>query len=243
MLFTGRRLADDTGPFTNGNAMASDGFEPPKYLASLIMAVNDGAKTAQAGALFFALVGIYLLATAFSTTDEDLLLGRALTIAQIGATLPLTFSFAIVPLAFVFLHIYTLTRYHMLAMNLRQFLTELGRAVPSERDRERCRQLLANIEFIQALVVQPGSLQFSPLWRWLVCGTVAGFPVFVLLLVQINALRYQNEFITWVQKLALLVDMFVLVWFFHRNPLREFPLQRRLGRMRRWAHLPNQSNL
>ena len=41
-------------------------FEPPKYLASLIAAINDGAK---AGMLLFMLVGLYLLATAFSASD------------------------------------------------------------------------------------------------------------------------------------------------------------------------------
>ena len=71
----------------------SDGFEPPKYLSSLISTVNDGAKAAQAGAL----VGLYLLASAFSATDEDLLRGRTVTISQIGATLPVSFSFAVAP--------------------------------------------------------------------------------------------------------------------------------------------------
>ena len=79
-----------------------EAFEPPKYLASLIAAVNDGAKSAQAGAFLFLLVGLYLLATAFSSSDEDLLLGKAVTISQIGASLPVSFSFAIAPLVFVF---------------------------------------------------------------------------------------------------------------------------------------------
>jgi hypothetical protein len=129
-----------------------DGFEQPKYLASLIAAVNDGAKAAQAGALAFAVVGVYLLATAFSASDEDLLRGRAVTISQIGATLPISFPFAIAPLVFVFLHICTLARYDMLAASVRQFLAELQRSVVWEADRERCRQLLTNVEFIQALV-------------------------------------------------------------------------------------------
>ena len=115
----------------------SDGFEPPKYLASLIAAVNDGAKAAQGGALFFALVGVYLLATAFSASDEDLLRGRTVTISQIGATLPVSFSFAIAPFVFVFLHIYTLVRYDLLAANVRQFLAELRRTVLGEADRVR----------------------------------------------------------------------------------------------------------
>jgi hypothetical protein len=53
-----------------------DAFEPPKYLTSLIAAINDGAKSVQAGAFLFLLVGLYLLATAFSSSDEDLLLGK-----------------------------------------------------------------------------------------------------------------------------------------------------------------------
>jgi hypothetical protein len=200
--------------------MSADGFEPPKYLASLITAINDGAKAAQAGALFFLLVGLYLLATAFAASDEDLLLGRTVTISQIGANLPVSFSFAIAPFGFVFLHIYTLVRYDMLAANVRQFLAELRVAVSLEADRERCRQLLANVEFIQALVALPGSRLYSPVWRWLFRVMVAGFPVVVLLLVQINALRYQSDFITWVQRMALLLDLTALVWFFRRNPAR-----------------------
>ena len=38
----------------------------------------------------FALVGVYLLATAFSASDEDLVRGRTVTISQIGATLPIS---------------------------------------------------------------------------------------------------------------------------------------------------------
>jgi uncharacterized protein YjbI with pentapeptide repeats len=201
-------------------AKDSDGFQPPKYLASLIAAVNDGAKTAQAGALLFALVGVYLLATAFSASDEDLLRGRTVVISQIGVSLPPVFSFAIAPLVFVFLHIYTLARYDMLAANVRQFLDELGSPALAEADRERCRQLLANVEFIQALIAPRTSRLYSPVWRWLVYTVIVIFPVLVLLLVQINALRYQSVGIIWVQRGWLTIDLIALVWFFHRNPLK-----------------------
>jgi uncharacterized membrane protein YdbT with pleckstrin-like domain len=102
-----------------------DAFEPPKYLTSLIAAANDGAKSAQTGALAFSLVGLYLLATAFSTTDEDLLLEHTMPVSQIGVQVPVIFSFAIAPAVFLFLHAYTLIRYDMLAANLRQFRTGL----------------------------------------------------------------------------------------------------------------------
>jgi uncharacterized protein YjbI with pentapeptide repeats len=207
-----------------------EGFEPPKYLSNLIAAVNDGAKAAQSGALAFALVGVYLLATAFSASDEDLLRGRAVTISQIGATLPLSFSFAIAPFVFVFLHIYTLARYDMLASNVRQFLSELRRTVRSKLDQERCRQLLANVEFVHALAAPRASQLYSWVWRWLVRVMIAGFPVFVLLLVQVNALRYQSLSILRVQRAWLAIDLLALVWFFYRNPLRGDTL-----RIRRWV--------
>jgi hypothetical protein len=55
-------------------------FEPPKYLTSLIAAVNDGAKSAQTGAIAFSLLGLFLVATAFSTADEDLLLEHTMPV-------------------------------------------------------------------------------------------------------------------------------------------------------------------
>ncbi|MGY3420315.1 hypothetical protein ACVWZW_000790 [Bradyrhizobium sp. F1.13.4] len=196
-----------------------DQFEPPKYLASLIASVNDGAKAAQGGALAFLLVGIYLLATAFSASDEDLLLGKTVTISQIGASLPVSFSFAIAPLVFVFLHVYTLVRYDMLAANVRQFRYELQDSVRTESDRERCRQLLANVEFVTALVVPRQSALYTRFWPSLFVGIIAVFPVSLLLLVQINALRYQSDVIVSAQRVWLALDLSALAWFFARNRL------------------------
>jgi len=224
-------------PITN-RRKTMEAFEPPKYLASLIAAVNDGAKSAQAGAFLFLLVGLYLLATAFSASDEDLLLGKAVTISQIGASLPPSFSFAIAPMVFVFLHVYTLVRYDLLAKNVQQFRTELRNTVPLEADRERCRQLLANVEFIVALTAPRRSALYSRFWPWLFRSMVAWFPVAVLLLVQINALRYQSELILWVQRAWLALDLLALVWFFRRNPLDGSAWPKwRPARIRRWAGL------
>src|SRR3954447_24663261 len=105
-----------------------EGFEPPRYLGSLIASVNDGAKSAQTGALAFAAIGLYLLATAFSATDEDLLLDRILAISQLSAQIPATVSFAMMPILFVALHVFTLIRYDMPAANVNQFRKDLATA-------------------------------------------------------------------------------------------------------------------
>jgi uncharacterized protein YjbI with pentapeptide repeats len=200
-------------------AAAAGRFQPSPYVASLIAAINDGAKAAQGGALLFLLVGVYLFATAFSASDEDLLLGKTVTIAQVGTSLPVAFPFAIAPLVFVFLHIYTLSRYDMLAANLRHLLNELEDEVGEPSDREDCRQLLANIEFVATLSAPPGSSLYSRFWPWLFRIIVVVFPVTVLLLVQVNSLRYQSALILWAQRGWLALDLTALIWFFRRNAL------------------------
>jgi hypothetical protein len=41
---------------------------------------------------------------------------------------------------------------------------ELRETVPREADRERCRQLLTNVEFIMALTTPRGSALYSRFW-------------------------------------------------------------------------------
>lgn len=200
--------------------MAAESFEPPKYIDALIKAINDGARAAQAGLLFLSLVALYLLATSFATTDEDLLLNRTTVISQIGVAVPVLSSFLLAPLVFLALHAFALIRYDMLAANLRHFNAELAQSVPLKADRERCRQLLANVEFVQALTAPRG----SPL-RSLLFGPVAVImfglvPVLVLLALQISAVRYQNETITNFQRAAVFGDLLLLAWFADRFCIR-----------------------
>ena len=139
-----------------------EAFEPLKYITSLIGAVNDGAKSAQLGALAFTAIGLFLLATAFSATDEDLLLNRALTISQLsGTAVPVVFAFGLASAVFVAVHFYTLIRYDMLVGNIRRFVGDLRAMVRFEVDRDRCRQLLANVEFVNWLAMPKGSRAWS----------------------------------------------------------------------------------
>jgi hypothetical protein len=194
-----------------------EAFKPPKYIASLIAAVNDGAKSAQLGALAFTAIGLFLLATAFSATDEDLLLNRALTISQLGgAAVPVVFAFGLAPAVFVAVHFYTLIRYDMLAGNIRRLVGDLATMVRSEADRDRCRQLLANVEFVNALAMPKWSRASSWMFDWTVRALLAGFPVLVLLIVQLQSLRLQSEWVIWTHHVCIFADIALLVWFFGR---------------------------
>jgi hypothetical protein len=189
-------------------------FDPPPYISKLIGAINDGAKSAQLGALVFVFIGLFLLATSFSATDEDLLIGTSISISQLGGVaVPVALSFGFMPAIFVALHLYTLIRFDLLMQNLRHFQAELRATVPLEKDRQSCLQLLANTEFIQAQLKPEGSFVF----RWTYRFMLAVFPVGVLLLVQLSSLRLQDHVVNIIHHLAIALDLLLLVWFFWRQ--------------------------
>ncbi|MCA3282929.1 MAG: pentapeptide repeat-containing protein [Roseomonas sp.] len=189
-------------------------FDPPPYISKLIGAINDGAKSAQLGALVFVFIGLFLLATSFSATDEDLLIGTSISISQLGGVaVPVALSFGFMPAIFVALHLYTLIRFDLLMQNLRHFEAELRAHVPRQRDRDRCLQLLANTEFIQAAVQPEASFVF----RWTYRFMLAVFPVAVLLLVQLGSLRLQSDVVNIVHHITILLDILLLIWFFRRQ--------------------------
>ena len=189
-------------------------FDPPPYISKLIGAINDGAKSAQLGAVAFVFIGLFLLATSFSATDEDLLIGKSISISQLGGVaVPVALSFGFMPAIFVALHLYTLIRFDLLMQNLRHFQAELRATVPLEKDRQSCLQLLANTEFIQAQLKPEASLVF----RWTYRFMLAVFPVGVLLLVQLSSLRLQDDVVNIIHHLAIALDLLLLVWFFWRQ--------------------------
>ncbi len=202
----------------------SGDFEPPKYIASLIAAINEGAKAAQGGVLLYLLVALYLLATVFSTSDEDLLRNRTITIAQIGAALPPSFSFAIAPLVFVFLHVYTLTRFDMLAANLRHFAAELPRMVPVRGQREHCRQLLGECG-VRARPRRPARLaaaQFRVALDGLRCCLRAS-PSWCCSWCRSTRCDTRAIGILWAQRAWIASDVLALLWFFGRNRMGVVP--------------------
>lgn len=50
------------------------------------------------------------------------------------------------------------------------------------------------------------------------CGKdIAGFPLFALTVVQLSALRYQDQGIVWAQRGAIVADAAAIVWFIRRK--------------------------
>jgi hypothetical protein len=125
----------------------TESFLAPAYIQTLIQTISNRARAAHNSALTMLLLGLYLIATAVSTTDEDLLRETTRSISQLGVQVPVVIAFALAPVIFLSFHIASILRYHALVISIKIFESELQNMVGLESDRYRCRSLLENMEF------------------------------------------------------------------------------------------------
>jgi uncharacterized protein YjbI with pentapeptide repeats len=156
----------------------------------------------------------YIAIAAGGVTHKDLLLESPVKLPFLSVDLPLVAFFFLAPILFIVSHAYTLVHFVMLGAKVGAFDAELRAQLgdaPETREGLR-RQLPSNI-FVQFLA-GPGDIRKGGLglilkaiaWTSLVIG-----PVLLLLLIQAQFLPYHLEWVTWVQRVATVVDV-ILLW-------------------------------
>lgn len=172
--------------------------------------VDDAASVS--GTLWFSYLFalFYIGIAAGGVTHKDLLLENPVRLPFLNIELPLVAFFFLAPILFVISHGYTLMQFVLLAGKVGDFNSKLSEKISGTEDARR--QLPSNI-FVQILAgprdIRKGGLGFllkSVAWISLVIG-----PILLLLLIQIQFLPYHLEWVTWVQRFALLADV-ALLW-------------------------------
>jgi hypothetical protein len=183
-------------------------------LEALQKNVEDAAAVSAGFWLSYLFVLFYIAIAAGAVTHKDLLLESPVKLPFLNVELPLVAFFVLAPILFIVSHAYTLVHFVMLGAKVSVYdaalRAQLGEA-PETRDGLR-RQLPSNI-FVQFLA-GPGDIRKGGLglllktiaWISLVIG-----PVLLLLLIQVQFLPYHLWWVTWVQRVAILVDL-ILLW-------------------------------
>lgn len=177
-------------------------------------AVEDAASVSAGLWLSYLFVLFYIGIAAGAVTHKDLLLENPVKLPFLNVELPLVAFFFLAPILFIVSHTYTLVHFVMLAAKVGVFDQELRAqlgSAPEAREGLR-RQLPSNI-FVQ-LLAGPGDIRNGGLgwllkavaWITLVIG-----PILLLLLIQVQFLPYHLEWVTWVQRFAILVNV-ILLW-------------------------------
>jgi Pentapeptide repeats (8 copies) len=183
-------------------------------LDALRKTVEDAAAVSAGFWLSYLFVLFYIAIAAGAVTHKDLLLENPVKLPFLNVELPLVAFFFLAPILFIVSHAYTLMHYVMLAAKAGVFNNELGKHLRDSPEKsEGLRQQLPSNVFVQ-LCAGPSDIRKGGLgwllkaiaWVSLVIG-----PVLLLLLIQAQFLPYHLEWVTWVQRAAIVADV-ILLW-------------------------------
>jgi uncharacterized protein YjbI with pentapeptide repeats len=191
-----------------------EGGPDTKEAEALAAALNHSAERVQTLWFSFLTFMVYLAIAAGTTTHRMLFLESPLNLPVLNIALPLLGFYILAPIIFVVFHFYMLLNLVLLARTAKSFEDSLARAFPEDGEaRENFRMRIENTLFVQLLV--GGRLEReginAKLLSLMALITLAVAPVALLLYLQIKFLPYHSEWITWLHRGLMAVDL-VLVW-------------------------------
>jgi len=179
-----------------------------------LQAANEAGSTVSNLYITFLLMGVYIGVIIASTTDRQLLLISPVTVPLLNVQLPILGFYIFVPWLFLLSHFNLLLQLFLLSDKLRVF-AQASAVLPAE-EAESLRKRLINFPAVQMLA----GLQYDRFIQWvlalIVWITVLVLPLALLLWAQLRFLLYHDEYITWVQRTAVLLDALMLLLFWPR---------------------------
>jgi hypothetical protein len=187
----------------------------PKDLSELQKALNEAAGKASILWTTFITFQLYLAIAFGSVTHRDLFLETSIKLPLLNVDLPLVGFFVVAPLLLLIFHFYLCLQLLGLASKAKDYNTRLMVAAPAAFDRRYLRQRLDAFPILQFLAgpsdQRTGFRGYSlRLMAWI---TLVAIPVVVLLQGQVTFLPYHREWIVWLQRVAILIDL-ALIWYF-----------------------------
>ncbi|HEU4380085.1 MAG TPA: pentapeptide repeat-containing protein [Hyphomicrobiaceae bacterium] len=186
--------------------------ETPVNPYSLLEAVNRSSGTANTAWLIFVGLMAYLLITVAGVTHKDLLLNTAITLPVLQVTIELTRFFLFAPIVLVLLHLGVVGQLVLLARKTLEFGSSIRMLEISDERTHPLRLELDNFFFVQAMAGPERSRLVSLFLHGMSWLTLVALPLAMLLYIQIVFLPYHDVTITWVQRIAVLADIALLVF-------------------------------
>jgi uncharacterized protein YjbI with pentapeptide repeats len=184
-------------------------------LPGLQAAVNDASSRAAGLWLSFLTFMAYLTMTVGAVNHEALLRQTAIKLPVLNVELPLVGFFWIAPLFFLLFHFYLFLQLVILVRKLASFDVILRTAVPTEQEQEEYRQRLDTfliVQFLSGAEEERKGLT-GRLLRYVALITLVILPILLLLQFQLTFVPYHDAWVTWVHRIAILIDT-RLAWVF-----------------------------
>ncbi len=199
--------------------------ETPVNPYSLLEAVNRSSDQAHTGWLIFLAIMTYLMVAVAGVTHEAILLETPvqLPILQVNIQLKQFFQFA--PVVLVLFHLGILAQLVLLAKKTLEFDHAIRLLETTSKRTHPLRLELHNFFFVQAIAGPHRSFIMSGFLHIMLWLTIVILPVVLLLYMQVSFLPYHNETITWINRIALVFDitMLLLIGVFLMRAETSFP--------------------
>lgn len=186
-------------------------LETPVNPYSLLEAVNHSSDTAHTGWLIFLAVMTYLVIAVAGVTHKDLLLQTpvGLPILQVPIQLAQFFQFA--PIVLVLMHLGLVSQLTLLARETLEFDHAIRLLEATDNRTHPLRLEMNNFFFVQAIAGPHRSAVMSVFLHAMSWLTIVVLPVVLLLYIQVVFLPYHEVGITWTHRVALVLDIAMLV--------------------------------
>lgn len=185
--------------------------ETPVNPYSLLEAVNHSSDTAHTGWLIFLGIVAYFVIAVAGVTHKDLLLETpvSLPILQVDIQLRQFFQFA--PIVLVLMHLGLVSQLTLLARETLEFDYAIRLLEATEKRTHPLRLELNNFFFVQAIAGPYRSRVMSGFLHGMSWLTLVVLPVMLLIYIQVVFLPYHDVGITWAHRIALFVDIVMLI--------------------------------
>jgi uncharacterized protein YjbI with pentapeptide repeats len=185
--------------------------ETPVNPYSLLEAVNHSSDTAHTAWLIFLSIMAYLMIAVAGVTHRDLLLETPVLLPVLQVKIQLTQFFQFATVVLVLIHLGLVSQLVLLAKETLEFDNSVKMLETSSQRTHPLRLELNNFFFVQAIAGPQRSMVMSGFLHGMSWLTLVVLPVVLLLYVQVVFLPYHNIGITWTHRLALLVDIAMLI--------------------------------
>lgn len=172
---------------------------------ALLTSANGASERVAGQHMAFMAVCVYVLVIVFGTTDIDLLTGRGVKLPVINVDVPIVGFYAFAPFLVVLVHFNLLLQLQLLSRELFAF----DAAAPQEEHFGGLRDRLHIFPYTYFLVGKLSTLM-RRLIGLMVSITMLVLPFVTLLALQFWFLAYQSEPVTWLQRVAIWIDIVVV---------------------------------
>lgn len=169
---------------------------------ALLAAANSASEKVAGLHVAFMALCTYVLVIVFSTTDKDLLVGKGIRLPVVDVEVPILGFYAVVPYLLVLVHFNLLLQLQLLSRKLYVF----DDSAPDHDGIGGLRDQLHIFPYTYYLIGRQNPL-VDKLLALVVTVTLLLLPLAALVSMQARFLAYQSEAVTWVQRLAVWLDV------------------------------------